>query len=239
MKNSISGVTRFLLLMSLVLLASGCAPIHAGRSVKLTGFLGDYSMLRKEPEKRAALVYVNPRADFGKYDKIMMDPVELHPEAGRRSRAIPEHEVSTLLSTMDGAYRDWLSDDYRFVDAPGPGVMRFRSALTEAKSARVPLDLITSTGSVGLALSAIQSVSIGRGMGIGETSIEFEAVDSQTGERLIAFVDKRVGSKLTTQKFNKWRATRAAFNYWAGQMNDRLAALRNARHMDVSTIAAR
>jgi hypothetical protein len=59
--------------------------------------------------------------------------------------------------------------------------------------------------------------------------MEFEALDSQKSERLAAAVDRRVGNKYTGEfnKFSKWRATQAAFDYWAERLKVRLAELQN------------
>ena len=62
---------------------AGCADTQHAKSVEKSGFLGDYSMLRKgetstmgeDPE--ALLVYRNPKAQWKKYTKIVLDPVTL------------------------------------------------------------------------------------------------------------------------------------------------------------------
>jgi len=70
-------------LMFSALWVAGCADTQHAKSVEKSGFLGDYSMLRKgetstmgeDPE--ALLVYRNPKAQWKKYTKIVLDPVTL------------------------------------------------------------------------------------------------------------------------------------------------------------------
>ena len=67
----------------------------------------------------------------------------------------------------------------------------------------------------------------GAGTGVGSCSIEFEALDSVTGERLAAGVSKRVGDKFTGKfdKFDQWSAAKNSFDYWSALFKTRLIEL--------------
>ena len=86
---------------------------------------GDYEALRR---------YVNPIADWKKYTKVMIDPVQLWMGQGSSLRNIPTEERLRLTSLLFGKIRDGLLADYRVVREPGPHVMRISVALTEARS---------------------------------------------------------------------------------------------------------
>ena len=65
-----------------MLLLAGCAnqsPTGEStvrvESVKKSGFLEDYSILRKGGEGEASLVYWSQTANFAAYDKVVIDPV--------------------------------------------------------------------------------------------------------------------------------------------------------------------
>jgi hypothetical protein len=213
-----------------LILLVGCAATHQGRSVETSGFLGDYSQLQEGSGDKALLNYVNPAADFRQYNKIMMDPIKVYPGVGDSffSKISPE-DLQKMVNYLDAAIRKNLGESFTFVTDPGPGVMRFRIALTEANSSKVAIDVVSSVLPYGIALSGLKSAAVGRGSGIGQTSMEFEALDSQKSERLAAAVDRRVGNKYTGEfnKFSKWRATQAAFDYWAERLKVRLAELQN------------
>jgi hypothetical protein len=145
--------------------------------------------------------------------------------------AISSEDMQNLLNYLDATLRENLGENFNFVTQPEPGTMRLRIALTEAKSGKVALDMVSSVLPPAVALSALKTMASGSGTGVGEASAEMEVLDSETGERLAAAVDKRVGGKYTGQfnKLNKWRATQAAFDYWAERMKTRLAELKNAQ----------
>jgi Protein of unknown function (DUF3313) len=44
--------------------------------IQTSGFLGDYSQLKPGNEGQSALVYINPNAQWSKYTKVILDPVQ-------------------------------------------------------------------------------------------------------------------------------------------------------------------
>ncbi len=210
-------------------IVGGCAETHQGRNPIMSGFLGDYSQLREGAGDEAQLVYVKPNCDFRAYDKLMLDPIKVvcTPQKSWLAEASKE-EVQALVDYFDAAIRKSLGDDVAFVDAPGPGVLRLRLALTDASGAAVVRDVVSSVVPQMLAISALKSLILNKATGVGEASVEAELVDSVSGERLVAAVDKRIGSKFTGRfdKFDQWRAPKAAFDYWAMRMKLRMIELR-------------
>src|SRR5512139_2958755 len=95
----------------------GCAAGQASKA-KPSGFLGDYSQLRKGGEGEALLVYVDPNVHFSKYRKLMIDPVTIWRDADTKD--IPAGEAQDLIDDLDDALRMTLDDDYQIVKAPGP-----------------------------------------------------------------------------------------------------------------------
>ena len=53
-------------------------------------------------------------------------------------------------------------------------------------------------------------------------------LDSMSGERLAAAVDRRTGGKITgkVDKFSSWRTVKNSLDFWAGRMRERLAEAR-------------
>jgi len=201
-------------------LLCGCGTTLQARKAMPSGFLKDYSQLKPGAEGQALLVYVNPRTDFRRYDKILMDPVRVY--AGKRSpiAKIPREDLRSMVNYLEATVREQLKADYTFVDEPGPGVMRLQIAITDVKGSVVALDVMSSLTPPGIALSALKQVSTGSPSATGSVGGECQAVDSLSNVRLFAAVDARVGQKYTGKfdKFNKWRAAQGAFDYWAGQL---------------------
>lgn len=209
----------------MLVLASGCAGVHRARGVKTSGFLSDYSQFREGRRGEAQLLYVNPITDFRRYRAIYLEPIKVYPgEADSPLSKIRTEDLQKLLNYFDATIRRNLQNDYAFVTEPGPGVMRFRIALTDATGGRVMADTVSTVTPIGLAASALSSVAFGRGIGVGSAGVEFEALDAQTSERLAAAVDRRIGNKITGRlnKFSKWRAAKDSFDFWAQRLRGRL-----------------
>lgn len=211
------------------MLAGGCASTYQKRSVKGSGFLGNYSQLKDRGGDTAMLSYIDPKADFRSYNKIMIDPIRAYVKDKDSSMAkMSKEDQQRLLNYFDAALREQLKTDYTLVNQPGPGVLRLRIAVTEASSSKVVLDTISSVVPFGAAASAAKAVVTGKHLSVGEIGAECEGIDSVTGKRLFAAVDARVGQKWTLKfdKFNKWHTAEDAFDFWANQLKTRLASER-------------
>jgi hypothetical protein len=220
---------RLVAALCILVCLCGCTTTHQVSRVQTSGFLGDYSQLRKGGTDEAQLVYINPAADWSKYKKIMMDPIVLY-TATERSKVsrLPRQEIQALLNYLDARLRQELGKDYQFVTAPGDDVMRLRVALTEARGRKVLLNTVSTVMPIGLAISTAQRVTLGTHTGVGQTNVEAEIVDSRSSECLMAAVDARAGRKVVLpilDTFNRTRDVTNAFDYWAGRTRERLAGL--------------
>jgi hypothetical protein len=209
-------------------LLAGCQGTHQARTVDPSGFLKNYSQLQEGKDNQALLVYINPRTNFARYKGILLDPVKLYAAQGSLLMDASPETRQGLVNYLDAEIRRELAGPFYFATKPGPGVMRFRTAITDAQGSMVAMDTISSVVPIGLAVSVLKSGLTGAHSGVGSCSIEFEAVDSVTGQRLAAAVDKRVGDKFTGNfdKFDQWHAVTDAFDYWAALLKTRLLELR-------------
>ena len=95
-------VCRLALVVSLVLIGA-CATTQQANDVATAGFLDDYSILQRGVGDHEALRrYVNPIADWKKYTKVMIDPVQLWMGQGSSLRNIPTEERLRLTSLLFG-----------------------------------------------------------------------------------------------------------------------------------------
>ncbi len=207
-------------LVFLALIATACGTYRSD-DVRTSGFLGDYSMLREGGKGEAQLVYVNPRADFSRYDKILIEPVTVWAGGDSDLAEIPEQELSDLANSLRLALEDHLSSDYRIVKEPGPGTLRLRGALTEATDPSRPMRIISTALPVGLALSTAKRLTLGTHAFVGSAGAEMEIVDAESGERLAAAVDRQVGRKLP-ESLSTWSDVHTAFEGWAERIASRL-----------------
>lgn len=206
----------------------GACATYQSRDVTHTTFLGDYSMLKEGGEGRALLLYVDPQADLKAYHAVMMDPVRLYASGKHEMDKLTSKDQQIILNYADAAIRDQLSKDYTLVDAPGPGVMHLRVAITEAEDANVTMDTISTVVPIGLAFSGLVALGSGEWAFTGSAGVEAEMLDSVSGRRIFAAVDRRTGAKVTGKgdKFDDWRTVKNAIDYWASKMRGRLAEAR-------------
>lgn len=213
--------------LAFVCLLAACAT-HQSRDVTPTTFLGDYSMLKEGGEGRALLLYINPQADFKAYKAVMIDPVRLYASGKHEMEKLTPEDRQLILNYADAAIREQLGKDYTLVTKAGPGVLRLRVAITEAEDANVTLDTISTVMPPGIALSSLVALGTGAWPFTGRAGVEAEGLDSVSGKRLFAAVDRRTGAKVTGKgdKFDDWRTVKNALDYWAEKLRERLAEAR-------------
>jgi len=210
---------------ALILLCASCTSTSQTRQVNTSGFLGDYSALRRGKGDEPKLIYVNPSAKFHKYTKLLMDPIVVYASSEDSSlNRIPEDELRSIVNYLGATVREQLMFDYAFVDKPQPDTMRLRLAITAARGAQVLLSTTSSVTPTGLALNGMKKVYTGASTGVSAASCEMELLDSLTNERLAAGVDSRAGGKANS--FRKWEGVKDAYDYWARRLRSRLAELR-------------
>ena len=159
-------------------LLTGCQAQKAAYS----GFLGDYSKLRPSSDVEDALYYQNPAKSLKDYDKFMIDPVLVHFAPNAKGTALDPAKLKKLTDYAYDELTKALSERYTVVNTKGPGVLRLRSALTDIKKTKPAMNI-----------SPVTKLS---GLGLGGASMEAEALESQTGERVFAVVDTRPGTLL-------------------------------------------
>jgi len=220
MKRQIA--TRVLLIVVYLFLA-GCAA-SGMKDVKESGFLGDYSQLKPGTEEQAALVYINPAIDFKQYDKVMFETfkVELSDEA--EYKTVDPATLKMLTDYYQDAMFKAVEGILERVDAAGPGVMRVRVAITEVEPANPVADTMSTIIPVGIVVAGATKAVSDDNLGTGQAASEVEILDSVSGVRLAAAVDRRQGGKGVFK--GKWDDTKDAFDYWAGLFRKRLEEMR-------------
>lgn len=222
--RSVSGV------LSLAALLCACSTTYQARKVEPSGFLGDYTQLKRISKDNPALVYINTDVPAGKYTKILIDPIQMYGSTNGALAKLSKEDQQRLVNYLDASLRAYLSSNFTLVNQAGSDVFRLRMAITEAKGANVPFDVVSSVVPIGLAISFVKQMATGAHSAVGKAGLECEGVDSETGQRLFAYVDARVGRKVTGRfdKLKKWHTVQDAFDFWAKQIAGRLEEARLA-----------
>lgn len=189
-----------------------------------SGFLHDYSLLKaKDPMKKAKWVYINKKANFSAYDKIMLDDVTFFVSEKADYKGIEAQELVAMSVAFKKACIMNLIGAYEFTDKPGAGVMRIRMAVTELVPSSSVAGTVTTIIPIGLVISSVKKVATGSHIGMGRVTFEGEMIDSQSGEILGAVIDSKVGSKRKiTKSVSKWGHAIDIFNIWGQTFRTRL-----------------
>jgi hypothetical protein len=206
--------------LCLALAVTGCTITRPPR-VAPAGFLGDYSRLRTTGADEAVLVYLNPALRLRDYDRIVIDPVTVWRADGATLGGVPPDELQAVVATLSAATRHALEGEYEIVERPGPRTLRVRVALTETEGAGAVLDLASPPPT--RVPSGSQRLAPGTAALVTSAGIESEILDSLTGQRLMASVDRRAGPKRLKDGADTWDDVANTFVAWAERLRTRLA----------------
>jgi hypothetical protein len=166
-----------------------------------------------------ALTYVNPDKMKGlhRYVAIIVDPVQVYVSTAADASLIPDSGRGAVAKYFEHALVEAVSDAFPVVDAPGPLVLRLRAAL-------VGIDL---GGKVApLNDPAMVAKPMDRAIVLEKVSVEMELVDSETGERIAATVDKATlgaGAEVGAENFSRlerYNEAKIALDQWAGRVRE-------------------
>ncbi len=183
---------------------AGCAQHQATQS----GFLKNYSQLTPSPVVQGVLAYTRPGTSLSQYDKFILEPISIHFAPNAEGVTIAPAKLAELAQYLEDEAVKALSERYQVVAAPGPGVLRLRVALTDIQKGNPLLNIHPGTK-----LS---------GVGLGGASMEGEAIDSLTGERILAAVETRRGEALSLEGLGAFDGAKQAMRYWVKRFVERL-----------------
>jgi len=225
-------VPSWILILSCSITLTGCASTYQAEP-KQSGFLGDYSLLKRGEEGEASLVYRKYDNDYDKwrsYTEILLEPVQIWKgEKTPLNQEDAEYLAKIVWSRLD----EELRKDYKMTSGQGVGVLRIQTAVTEAGTSMPVLDLITTLYPGTRLISEGKRWASGTESFVGAASVEIKITDSQSGELLGAAVDRRGGGKYVTKGFHRWTDVEEAFTYWAKQLRWRLCLERRVPGCDL------
>ncbi|WP_243055218.1 DUF3313 domain-containing protein [Pseudomonas sp. BP01] len=209
------------LLMSTFCAASlalaGCASKYV-ESDQYSGFLKDYSVLKegKSPSGAPVMSWIKPDVDANRYRSVYIEPSQFYPRP-QPTEKIPASTLQGITQYYDQALRTQFSKALPLADAPGPGVLIVRPAITavsaKTKSLR-PYEVIP------IALVAA-GVSAATGIRDQDTSIATEAafLDGDSNQVVAEVVRKGAGAELdNSSQVMQAKDAKAVLDGWAMDM---------------------
>lgn len=165
---------KLLYFMPLILVLAACT----NQEMTKSGFLTDYHALQKPNEDLKEATYINPAASFAQYQNVMIERVAL-----KLNEDDPEEKAAyqKLADTLRQKLHEQFGKQYRITQAPAPGTLYVRSAIT---------GITTANPYVNTATTLLMAAPVKNG----GASAEAEIIDAMTGERLAAITWADEGS---------------------------------------------
>lgn len=189
----------------------------------------DCSMLTVGGKEQTGLRYVNARAKWTQYNKIMIDPVTYW---GGDVTKIATADQQMLVNYFFEQLKEQLGAKYEIVTQPGVGVMKLDVALIDAETATPVLRSISMIIPQAHLLSNLKYLATGTLPFVGAAQAEAKLSDSSTGEVLFLAVDKQIGGGAFTTGFQwQWGDAEHAIDHWAELAATKLSDLTSGKVM--------
>jgi hypothetical protein len=180
----------------LMVVAAACTSRRGTR--EFSGFLQDYGQL--EAEEPRVYAYDSGK-DLRGYDALIIDPVKVVLAPGSRAAELGDETLQKVADAFNEILLEEIEPYYSVVDRAAPNVIRIRIAITDI----VPLP-------------ETDEISDSPLVDVGGASLEAEAVDSVSGERLAAVVRELEGEE-GFRAPDRWRYVEGAFRAWARRLS--------------------
>lgn len=227
-KGSISmrGIGAMASVLLALVISAGCAETRHAMSVDKSGFLGDELYAKMTPgdesQFEAALKWMDQSAiTAGHYTKIILDPVVVYRQPHHMGGGNSNENAQILVNYFYNKLYLGLSKHFEIVDQPGPGTVRWQTAVTDYDQSWVALDMISTVVPQLRVVAELKGLATDKPSFVGGAQVEMKVSDSQTGKVIGAAVDRRVGSKTLTKGTDNWADVKNAMDFWALQSDYR------------------
>ena len=208
------------LAVGILLLATGCATTKQAavqEQPAICGFLSDICYLLKPgAEGEAGMRWVDPKAQFTQYSKVMISVVGFF---GSDTEKASPKDQQMLTDYFNKALNEELAKKYQIVDEPGPGVVKVQVAILDAEAATPGLRSISMAIPQLRLLSTGASLATGKFPFAGGAQAAVKITDAVTGRVLAAAVDRRMGAgSMRAAAQWEWGDAENATKAWAVQI---------------------
>ena len=219
-------------------------------NVARVGFLTDYARLAPAPGGGGALCWRDSGVDWKRYDKVMIERIQMFLAPSSAQKPIDPSDLKTLLDYFHNALVTDLRPQVQIVNSTGPGVLRVRIALTSLIPTNTADRLIGTAVPYGFVGEIASGTATGRPAGstpyLGQTGMEVQFRDGASGKVVAECADTEIGRKYAADlnqgipnaaekwvggyldSFSSWSYARNAFDKWAAELAQRLRVLRTS-----------
>ncbi|MBV8452085.1 MAG: DUF3313 domain-containing protein [Deltaproteobacteria bacterium] len=197
---------------------------QSGSNAAIAGFFGnDLSLLQPGQPGQAAMIYLNPNAQWQQYNKIIIEPVQFWDDPDTKVSPSDQH---VLTSYFYNQLQQELQKNFTIVNEGGPGTLQLQVALVNTKAATPGLRTVSVIVPQARIINLGQSLATGSYAFAGSAEAEMKLTDSSTGQLLAGAIDQRSGGMaISTAAQWQWGDAENAMNYWATKISSRLLQL--------------
>jgi hypothetical protein len=204
------------------------------QDLQSSGFLSDYSQLKKTSDKFMGHSYLVQGAEdrMANYTAVIIDQPEIFIAPNSKYKGMKPDDMKALADAFRTSMSQALAQDFMIVEQAGPNVLYVRFALSnlQLKKKKKGLLSYTPVGFVaGAAKSALTS-DITKKIDLKGLTMEMEVLDSDSEQQLAAAVEVRSGSK---EEPASWAELEALIAVYSQRMR---CTLDNARIAEESRV---
>jgi hypothetical protein len=190
---------------------------------EFSGFLEDYSEMEKQTER--SFVYQSPKGFdvLAPYDSIMIDQPEIIIAADSKYKSMKPDDMKLIADALRAVLvMEFERSNYRLVTTPGPNTLYLNTAITNLnlKKKRKRLVQFTPIG-IAATIATMPFRDVMDKINLQQVTFEAELLDSQTAERIGAFVESE-GSATEKKQASSWGEFLEGLEVTAGRLGCRL-----------------
>lgn len=207
-------MSRFILLYLSVIFLSACETTETTQPSHLSTTRG----LQEEAGQlgNKALIRTSDPSALARYNKVIIENVRValprhpNPKVERAS----QNEAHQLARRFEEILREELRPHYQITNRRGRNTLAVRATLTELQPSKPGAFVLNYLPYVGAA-AAVATLSSGKTVGAGSTTVEAEVVDSYSRRQVFALVDRFGGTRFQPGGLERWGQTEAAMRSWS------------------------
>ena len=199
------------------------------KNITPSGFLGNYDDFKViNPETNAKVWIKKPHEDLSLlkgYNAIVFSPIEIWMDPASGYKGVDPNELKLITDYFLQQLQEKIGKTLEVVEKAGPNVMNLRIAITgiqKTKPKREVYDLIPVRAIWNVSSAGYRKVA-GKHLNAYEATVEMEILDTQSGDRLVAAMDRHSVNKTTVEGEHTWAPLQEVLDYWAKIISDRIS----------------
>ncbi|MCL1137564.1 DUF3313 domain-containing protein [Shewanella pneumatophori] len=212
-------------LLSLTLLLTGCGTIQDYRNSQMFSTFEDF---RPGPAGGSDLVWAQPKiksvndlnAILSEYDNVIVDQAWLVLDDKTRYDNLDQEDIVEVSRYLVSQIKLKAGKRFKLIELKQPSekTLRVSVALTNIETPNPILAVTSSILPFGLGISSISKVVTGEHTNVGSATIELMISDANSGQPIVAVIDRKAGSKDLGTMIDSTDDAKDAVDWWVERL---------------------